>query len=263
MNLTQTTALKWTFYALAAAALFFLRRLLLGSMTFFGVIPFLPPVILAVMASFELPRSSVIAGIVFGALCDLVLYDVKAMDGAAYRSLCGRDMRETERFLSALRAVGTPTVVRQVALDGWDVGRFPDSLPDGAGGCIRGTICPREEEFPLAGIDAFYEGEDFLCNGDAAVLSVDGLDAADHIALVEMDVLRFHPDELARTHAGVAGDEGEACSFVVKILPEFPHFVRREGLVDGACGDARRLQHARAVLRRDVEHGGVFVQQVR
>ena len=33
MNLTQTTALKWTFYALAAAALFFLRRLLLGSMT--------------------------------------------------------------------------------------------------------------------------------------------------------------------------------------------------------------------------------------
>ena len=42
-------------------------------MTFFGVIPFLPPVILAVMASFELPRSSVIAGIVFGALCDLVI----------------------------------------------------------------------------------------------------------------------------------------------------------------------------------------------
>ena len=73
MNLTQTTALKWTFYALAAAALFFLRRLLLGSMTFFGIIPFLPPVILAVMASFELPRSAVIAGIVFGALCDLVL----------------------------------------------------------------------------------------------------------------------------------------------------------------------------------------------
>ncbi len=73
MNLTQTTALKWTFYALAAAALLFLRRLFLGSMTFFGVIPFLPPVILAVMASFELPRSSVIAGIVFGALCDLVL----------------------------------------------------------------------------------------------------------------------------------------------------------------------------------------------
>ena len=73
MNLTQTTALKWTFYALAAAALFFLRRLLLASTAFFGIIPFLPPVILAVVASFELPRSSVIAGIVFGALCDLVL----------------------------------------------------------------------------------------------------------------------------------------------------------------------------------------------
>ena len=73
MNLSQTAILKWTFYALAAAALFFLRRLFLGSMTFFGVLPFLPPVVLAVVASFELPRSSVISGIVFGALCDLVL----------------------------------------------------------------------------------------------------------------------------------------------------------------------------------------------
>ena len=40
MNLSQTAILKWTFYALAAAALFFLRRLFLGSMTFFG--PSLP-----------------------------------------------------------------------------------------------------------------------------------------------------------------------------------------------------------------------------
>lgn len=39
MNLSQTAILKWTFYALAAAALFFLRRLFLGSMTFFGVLP--------------------------------------------------------------------------------------------------------------------------------------------------------------------------------------------------------------------------------
>ena len=30
MNLSQTAILKWTFYALAAAALFFLRRLFLG-----------------------------------------------------------------------------------------------------------------------------------------------------------------------------------------------------------------------------------------
>ena len=95
MNLTQTTALKWTFYALAAAALFFLRRLLLGSMTFVGVIPFLPPVILAVIASFELPRSSVIAGIVFGALCDLVLpapfpclYTVAFTCGTAHLNSC-------------------------------------------------------------------------------------------------------------------------------------------------------------------------------
>ena len=73
MNLTQTTALKWTVYALAVLLLCFLKRLLLGSATFWGVLPFLPPVLLAVMAAFEQPKSAVIAGLAFGALCDLVL----------------------------------------------------------------------------------------------------------------------------------------------------------------------------------------------
>ena len=73
MNVRQTAALKWTFYALAALLLCFLRRLLLGSALFWGVLPFLPPVLLAVVASFEQPKAAVLSGIVFGALCDLVL----------------------------------------------------------------------------------------------------------------------------------------------------------------------------------------------
>ena len=73
MNVTQTTALKWTFYALAALLLCFFKRVLLGSVSVWGVLPFLPPVLLAVMASFEQPRSAVLSGIVFGGLCDLVL----------------------------------------------------------------------------------------------------------------------------------------------------------------------------------------------
>ena len=73
MNLSQTAILKWTFYALAAAALFFLRRLFLGSMTVWGALPFLPPVILAVVASFEEIRPAVIFGIAYGAVCDLSL----------------------------------------------------------------------------------------------------------------------------------------------------------------------------------------------
>lgn len=73
MNLTRTTALKWTFYALAALLLCFLKRLLLGSVTIWGVLPFLPPVLLAVLAAFEQPKPAVLAGLVFGVLCDLVL----------------------------------------------------------------------------------------------------------------------------------------------------------------------------------------------
>ena len=73
MNVTQTTTLKWTFYALAALLLCFFKRVLLGSVSVWGVLPFLPPVLLAVMASFEQPKAAVLSGIVFGALCDLVL----------------------------------------------------------------------------------------------------------------------------------------------------------------------------------------------
>ena len=73
MNVTQTTALIWTFYALAALLLCFFKRVLLGSVSVWGVLPFLPPVLLAVMASFEQPKAAVLSGIVFGALCDLVL----------------------------------------------------------------------------------------------------------------------------------------------------------------------------------------------
>ena len=73
MNVRQTAALKWIFYALAALLLCFLRRLLLGSMLFWGVLPFLPPVLLAAEASLEQPKPAVLSGIVFGALCDLVL----------------------------------------------------------------------------------------------------------------------------------------------------------------------------------------------
>ena len=73
MNVTQTTALKWTFYALAALLLCFFKRVLLGSVSVWGVLPFLPPVLLAVMTSFEQPKAAVLSGIVFGALCDLVL----------------------------------------------------------------------------------------------------------------------------------------------------------------------------------------------
>lgn len=73
MNVRQTAALKWTFYALATLLLCFFKRVLLGSVTVWGVLPFLPPVLLAVVASFEQPKAAVLSGIVFGALCDLVL----------------------------------------------------------------------------------------------------------------------------------------------------------------------------------------------
>lgn len=51
-------------------------------------------------------------------LCDLVLYDVKALDAEGYRKICGGDITHTERFMHALAKSGVPAVVRQVVVPG-------------------------------------------------------------------------------------------------------------------------------------------------
>lgn len=51
-------------------------------------------------------------------LCDLVLYDVKAVEPQAYLEMCKASIDETQRFTDVLRSLKTPTVVRQVVIPG-------------------------------------------------------------------------------------------------------------------------------------------------
>lgn len=72
MRAPREVAYKWLGYGLCIFFLLFLRLLLLGRVTVWGVIPFLPPLILACVSSLEEPRPAVIFGCVFGVLCDLL-----------------------------------------------------------------------------------------------------------------------------------------------------------------------------------------------
>lgn len=72
MSPAQTSAVKWTFLSLGCLLLAFLRELL-PEVTILGAIPFLPPVILAVVASFEEMRGAVLFGMFYGAACDLTV----------------------------------------------------------------------------------------------------------------------------------------------------------------------------------------------
>ena len=51
-------------------------------------------------------------------LCDMVLYDVKAVSMSDYNKICGGDIKETEKFLDVLKRTGTETIVRQVVIPG-------------------------------------------------------------------------------------------------------------------------------------------------
>ena len=51
-------------------------------------------------------------------LCDLVLYDVKAITGESYEAITGGDIRKTEEFQRAMVKNGTRVIVRQVVVPG-------------------------------------------------------------------------------------------------------------------------------------------------
>lgn len=72
MSPAQTSAVKWSFLGACCLLLAFLRELL-PEFTLLGAIPFLPPVILAVIASFEEIKPAVLFGMLYGLACDAAL----------------------------------------------------------------------------------------------------------------------------------------------------------------------------------------------
>lgn len=69
----RDTAMRWGAYALVCLALAFVHSMTLGKVRFWGVVPFLPPLLPAVIASVEDRLESAVFALCFGVLCDLAL----------------------------------------------------------------------------------------------------------------------------------------------------------------------------------------------
>ena len=63
---------KWVAYALCTALLLFLHTLFLGGVRIWGVLPFLPPVLLSCVAAQEALRPAALFGLALGVCCDLL-----------------------------------------------------------------------------------------------------------------------------------------------------------------------------------------------
>ena len=61
---------KWTFYSLALLLFLFLQQAVLDQIRLLGVMPFLLPMLIAVVAALEGPTGGTIFGIAVGFLCD-------------------------------------------------------------------------------------------------------------------------------------------------------------------------------------------------
>ena len=70
---TRDTAVKWTAYGAACLLLLFAHALTLSHLRVWGIAPFLPPLLPAVLASMEDRLEGFVFALAFGALCDLAL----------------------------------------------------------------------------------------------------------------------------------------------------------------------------------------------
>lgn len=118
MRPPREVTFKWISYALCILLLLFLRLLLLSSRTFLGVMPFLPPLILAVIASLEDTRGAVIFGLIFGVFCDLLysatfpcLYTVGFTVSALLSALLSQRVLQSRFFCAIIVSVLTFSVV--------------------------------------------------------------------------------------------------------------------------------------------------------
>ena len=67
------TIFKWTLYAAVTALCFLLQSFILQRFTVLGVIPFIYPVVVAVLAMLEGPFPGTVFAIVVGVVCDVLL----------------------------------------------------------------------------------------------------------------------------------------------------------------------------------------------
>ena len=67
------TIFKWLLYAAATALCFLLQGGLLQRLAFWGVIPFLYPLLAAIPATYEGPLAGTVFSLAVGVLCDLLL----------------------------------------------------------------------------------------------------------------------------------------------------------------------------------------------
>ena len=67
------TIFKWSLYGAATLALFLLQGLVLQRIELWGVFPFLFPVEVAILASYEGPLPGTVFGLVLGVCCDLTV----------------------------------------------------------------------------------------------------------------------------------------------------------------------------------------------
>ena len=67
------TIFKWLLYAGAAALCFFIQSSILQRLEFWGVIPFVYPLLAAIPATYEGPLAGTIFSLAVGLVCDLIL----------------------------------------------------------------------------------------------------------------------------------------------------------------------------------------------
>ena len=69
------------------------------------------------------------------------------------------------------------------------------------------------------GVEVLHQWQDTVRDGDHPVLAGSGLQAANHVAIFQVDILHPYAGQLAHAHAGVGLDQDDLDSILVHALP--------------------------------------------
>lgn len=147
--------IKWSGYALASIALLLLFSLTLRDARVLGVRLFLPPLLVAVVASLEETRPSVIFGLSCGVLCDLIaagvfpcVYTLVFTAAALFCSLLAKSVLQPGLFCSFAVTVLTFVILDSFNMLALGLGSGAPLLPmlmltlrETAASCLLVLVC--------------------------------------------------------------------------------------------------------------------------
>ena len=138
-----------------------------------------------------------------------------------------------------------PPVVRRVIRQCWQRGLYPFIAKHT--GVLYMLSIQHQQKFIVLAVPFFDYRYNLLIDGDPAIFSGLGFDAANHIPLIKVDIFRPDLSQLSWAHTSVAEHERDLDRYLRFMVPQFFDFVVCEWVMQCTALEFRHFHGFRIV----------------